>query len=161
MTDSLSLSDVVSLYCCQATVAPGRLGVKKLLNKREKQAVAYLDHAYKQRAKQNPEFDPDLVYFLGDNPWNRIVWSAASGRLPTLRMNRGLMWIPHRSRWLTARERLASMGFPVTQAMAEAMGSMEIPIKDVQRASSAAGNAMHFGVAGLVQMVALASYRRT
>ncbi|CAK9073886.1 unnamed protein product, partial [Durusdinium trenchii] len=44
---------------------------------------------------------------------------------------------------------------------APAMGTMEVPIKDINRASSVAGNAMHFGVVGLVQMTALASYRLT
>lgn len=141
---------------------PGRrLGVKKILNKREKAAVAWLDNVYKKKTKRSPESDPNLVYFLGDNPWNRIVWSATSGKLPTLRMNRGILWIPHRSRFLTSRERLASMGFPVSLEMAQAMGTMEVPIKDINRASSVAGNAMHFGVVGLVQMTALASYRLT
>ncbi|CAK9087763.1 Uncharacterized protein SCF082_LOCUS41478 [Durusdinium trenchii] len=56
---------------------------------------------------------------------------------------------------------ISSDGFYGNNTWPAAMGTMEVPIKDINRASSVAGNAMHFGVVGLVQMTALASYRLT
>ena len=38
------------------------------------------------KMKEEPEDNPDLIYFLGDNPWSQLTWSATSGRIPCFRM---------------------------------------------------------------------------
>lgn len=39
-------------------------------------------------------------FFLGgDNPKHQVSWSAASNRVPTLRMNAGKLWIASKHRW--------------------------------------------------------------
>lgn len=94
-----------------------------ILNDRERLALIEYGHAYWKRFRELPHASPDLVVFLGDNPWSRLTWSATSGMLPTFRMNNGLMWIPSLRRFLTAREKLAAMGFPVFQEHAAQMSA--------------------------------------
>ena len=78
--------------------------------------------------------DVDLVCNLGDNPaggW--LTWSApplqmlgctspAVHRLPTLRRNWTVQWLPAHGRWLMGSERLVSMGFPATTLLAQRYG---------------------------------------
>ena len=73
--------------------------MKYLLNARERKAVSHALQAYRKKFHKDPMTDPDLVIFLGDNPAERLSWSAVSGRLPTLRMNRGKLYSPMRKRW--------------------------------------------------------------
>lgn len=73
-----------------------------LLNKREKKALAYIKNLYESRYGQKAESDCDLVAFLGDNPQNFLCWSAASKRVPTLRMNNGKLFIVAKKRWFHA-----------------------------------------------------------
>ena len=94
-----------------------------ILTERERLALIEYGHAYWDRFRELPHASPDLVVFLGDNPWSRLTWSATSGMLPTFRMNNGLMWIPSLRRFLTAREKLAAMGFPVFEEHAAQMSA--------------------------------------
>jgi hypothetical protein len=75
---------------------------------------------YKTRFKKDPMKDPNLIVYLGDNFAARKTWSAISGRLPTMRMSGGKLWSISRRRWLTGREKMASLGFPVSEATANA-----------------------------------------
>ena len=75
-------------------------------------------------------------------------------------MTNGLTWSASESRWITGRERLLTLGFPVTETVAANMGTWQIPVKDVQRASLVAGNAMHFGVVAMIELTALSCYKR-
>ena len=75
-------------------------------------------------------------------------------------MARGLMWNVSHQRWLTGRDKLASLGYPVTPETSAAMGVPELPIRDVKRASAVAGNAMCFASVGVVQLIALTCYKK-
>ena len=103
--------------------------------------------------------DPDLVVHLGDNPENRLIWSAHSGRIPTLRRGSGKLYSPFLQRWMVPVEKLSALGFPVTKDTAVAMGVPMLPVADYLRASSVAGNSFHFSTAAVVQLVALSCYR--
>ena len=72
--------------------------------------VEELNEAFYQRTGLTPESQPDLCYFLGDNPSYSKTWSAASGRIPTFRRNAasGKFWFPHVKRWLTNSEKSLS-----------------------------------------------------
>jgi hypothetical protein len=129
-----------------------------LLTKREKGVIRTLNKEYQKRWGMAPTTDRDLVYYLGDNAVRRC-WSACSGKLPTLRMAGGLLWSPQRKRFMTGREKLGSLGFPVTGRIARNMKVSELPLSDVKRCSQIAGNCMHFTTIGIVQLVALVSFR--
>jgi hypothetical protein len=129
-----------------------------LLTKREKGVIRTLNKEYQKRWGMAPTTDRDLVYYLGDNAVRRC-WSACSGKLPTLRMAGGLLWSPQRKRFMTEREKLGSLGFPVTGRIARNMKVSELPLSDVKRCSQIAGNCMHFTTIGIVQLVALVSFR--
>ena len=78
-----------------------------ILTDREVDVKNTLDQEFRQRYRKRPASQPDLCYFLGDNPSFSITWSAASGRIPCLRRNAasGKLWFPAKRRWLTAAER--------------------------------------------------------
>lgn len=115
-----------------------------LLTSREKLAVRKLNRIYRKRYHKPPDSNPELFYYLGDNPDNRITWSATSNRLPTFRVGRGLRWHVPSSRFLTGREKLSTLGFPLDACTAASMGVPELPVRCTKRASCLAGNAMHW-----------------
>ncbi|OLP75886.1 hypothetical protein AK812_SmicGene44254 [Symbiodinium microadriaticum] len=104
------------------------------LTPREAQSKAVLDNKYRQRFHADPETDGNLVYNLGDNAdWN-TSWSACSGAVPTFRLGSSTakFWLPKYRRWLTCREKLVAMGFPVTAECAEALGTPAVFVSDVR-----------------------------
>ena len=133
--------------------------MKKLLNLREAKGVKYCIQRYKDKIGSNPHNDDDLFIFLGDTPSKRLCWTAKSRKLPTYRRNGGKMYHVRSQSWLTPREKLASLGFPITQGTAMSMGVPVIGVKDGLRATSVAGNSFHFATAACVQLIVLSCYR--
>ena len=116
---------------------------------------------YTERYNKNPKNDPNLVIFLGDDAVSfNITWSAVSGAIPTYRNNakHGLFWSPYRSRFLTSREKLASMSWPVVQPIADGLGTPLLPTLDIVRAGDMAGRGMHLVSVTTQQVVALACF---
>ena len=70
------------------------------------------------------------------------------------------MWWASRYRWMTHREKLVSLGFPALGTVAQTMSVPELPCKDVKRAAGISGNSMHFSTVAVVQLVALASFKK-
>jgi hypothetical protein len=120
--------------------------------------VATLDDEYLRRFGTDPADDRDLLYFVGDNPSYSMTWSAVSGRVPTYRRNSGKYVHRQTMTWLTAVDKLASLGWPVTPEVAEAMGVPIVPVTDNARADVMAGNAMHFTNSAVVLLVGLACF---
>lgn len=135
--------------------------MKKLLNLREAMGVKYCIHRYKDKLGSNPQLDDDLFIFLGDTPAKRLCWTATSRKLPTYRRNGGKMYHVRSQTWLTPREKLASLGFPITVNTAMSMGVPVIGVKDGLRATSVAGNSFHFATVACVQLIVLSCYRLT
>ena len=133
--------------------------MKYLLNTRELQCLAIACAAYRNRFGTDPAEDEDLFLFLGDNAANRLTWSAVSGRIPTFRTGGGRMYGVARQCWLTPKDRLAALGFPVDGETALAMGVPVLPVQDSLRAASVAGNSFHFMSAAVVQLVVLSSFK--
>ena len=131
------------------------MNLRYLLLPREKRCIRILSDHYRKVKKSPPEKDENLVMFLGDSAENRKTWSGTSGKVPTLRRNCGLMWLPAKRRWMTGKEKLASLAFPINQEAARSMGVIPIPVKDTRRASRIAGNALNFSSITVVQLVAL------
>eukprot|EP00435_Cladocopium_sp_Y103_P039076 s756_g10.t1 len=136
-----------------------RFSMKRLLNRREAKGVQFALKKYESTIGPHPKSDDELVVFLGDTPQKRLCWSARSRRLPTYRRNNGFMWHVKSESWFTYKEKLASLGFPVNEAMARSMGVPVIASKDLLRASSIVGNSFHFSTAACVQLIALCCFK--
>ena len=160
----VTLEDMAVINRRRVTWTPSAVGedvdLRGLLNAREKQALRQYEAEYRRRFAKDPSADKNLVVFLGDNPSYSLVWSALSKRIPTLRMNSktGFLWVPALNRWLVARERLATLGWPVTQDMASGMGAPMVESRDYLRPAELAGNAMSLPCVGLAQLLALSCF---
>lgn len=135
---------------------PDSLELDYLLTDRERKAVSAFSLEYLYRTHQNIASNEDMFLFLGDNPEWGLTWSL-SGRIPTYRRNSksGVYWSPKYRRWLTNKERLASLGWPVIPEMADRMQVPCVPALDVKRAADLAGGSMHFLNTGVQQLLAL------
>ena len=132
--------------------------LRYVLNERERSALHEYESRYFQKFGRTADSDPDLFVFLGDNPSYSCRWSAGGGPLPTFRMNLGFYWSPKHKRWLTAKERLISMGWPVIPEIASVMECPQVPALDIKRAGDLAGNAMHFVNCGVQQLIGLTCF---
>jgi len=132
--------------------------LRYLLTERERKVIKTLNKDYRRRFSKDPREDKELVYYLGDNA-TRKCWSGVSKKLPTLRMAGGLMWYVCENRFMTGREKLASLGFPITEKSAKMMGVTQLQVTDPKRCSKIAGNCMHWSCIGIVQLTALASFK--
>ena len=132
--------------------------MKFALNERETEGVNWALAEYTRRFGVCGKEDPDLFIHLGDNPRNFLCWSATSGKLPTYRTGSGFYWNPHRELWLLSRDKLSSLGLPVTESMSRAMKVTGLPMADGARASSVVGNSFHFCTVAIVHIVALSCY---
>jgi len=115
------------------------------------------ENDYKLRFQRDPKTVPALVFNLGDNPENRYSWSAISNRLPTYRTGNTLYYFPHAGRWLTNREKLASMGFPIYDFVAAKYMVPRLMIEDRNEVGWMLGNAMHLASITTIVVCALAS----
>ena len=139
--------------------SPGSTPMSFLLSLREAKAMVDLDVKYFKRTGQESKTVRNLVYNLGDSgEWQS--WSAASGKVPTYRLNQrsSKYWLPCLQRWMTSKERLVSMGFPVCREVASALNCPIIGAADSKRASDLLGNCMHFQSCGIFQLIALSAY---
>ena len=134
---------------------------KYLLTPRELGALEAYEQSYETKFGKRAEQDPNLVVFLGDNGTTWRTWSAGRNQVPTFRRNAksGLYWIPSLGRWMVAKEKLATLGWPVNSAMARPMWSEPIPSQDILRAADLAGNAMCFTSVAIAQLLALGCFR--
>lgn len=134
--------------------------MRYLLNDREKCIVAELDSKYSEEFGVPAASNPDLVYFLGDNPAWSTTWSAYSGRVPTFRTNDGFYWYPAFKRFMVARDKLSALCMPVCPAFCDQLGVPPLGIRDAKRASQLVGNCMNFLNVTLVQFVALSCFAK-
>ncbi len=140
-------------------VQPGqKVDLMGLLNQRERGVIRTLGKLYQTKFHKDPCKNPDLFIFVGDSAV-RKCWSGTSGRLPTFRRNSGKYWGVAHKRWLTPREKMSSLGFPVSSQQALAMGVPILGISENRRASHIAGNSMNFSSIGVVELVALSCFK--
>ena len=137
-----------------------RITWRHLLNQREQ--VKTLDAEYEKRFWRKAVQDPDLVYFLGDNAKFTKAWSATSRAIPTFRTAGGKHWFRRQGRWLVTADKLACLGFPVTEETAACMGVRQLlssdPVRDGPKGAKFTGNAMHFMNASIILLVALCCF---
>lgn len=119
-----------------------------------------LDRAYVEKYGADPADNPNLVYFLGDNPSWAKTWSASRGKLPTFRRNNGFYLSRPSFKIMTPGDKLAALGWPVTSGTAAAMMTTKFPSLDSRRGGLVAGNAMHLGNSGIVLLVGLVCFGR-
>lgn len=138
---------------------PSQMNLQYLLNQREFDTVVTLNARYHLKFQRPPWENANLVYYLGDSA-SYGSWSACSGKIPTFRCNssHGLYWMPHKLRWLTARERLTAMGWPCIPGTADAMQVPLFGAKDTKRAADLIGNAMQWQTASIMQLLSLVCF---
>ena len=132
-----------------------------LLTQREMETKIDLDVKYARRTgQQASENNEGLIYFLGDSSTYGNSWSACSHKIPTFRLNSksGIYWIPREKRFMTAKERLISMGWPCCSELSESLGIPLFGASDTKRAADLIGNAMHWQTAGIAQLIALTCF---
>ena len=130
------------------------------MNDAELSIVDHLNRLYVAKRNSNPALDPDLVYFLGDNPRTFApTWSENTSAIPTFRLNNGFFYFPHARRWLTPVEKLACLAMPVCAELAEFAKLPALGVRDNHRAAIFTGNGMHLTNAALVQLVCLSCFR--
>eukprot|EP00973_Karenia_brevis_P094831 12424388-Karenia_brevis.AAC.1 len=129
-----------------------------LLNKNEKTYVdGYRMLWDNERAR---DFDGKNAFFnLQDNPAARPCMTLRSCKLPTYRRGTQKVWADWAHRWMTPKERLCSMGFPVYPWAAAACGS-EVLDPDSQEAGVMVGNAMCMPNSAVVLAVAASCFRQ-
>jgi hypothetical protein len=128
-----------------------------LLTPREISYYRYFEHLREAQETQRVA-SADLVYHLGDNPAKRLAWSATSGSIPTFRRSCTICWAPSLRRWLTVREKLATMGWPTYPILASALdATVQTPSQDEGRLM--VGNAMHLACVGVATLASLASVK--
>ena len=130
-----------------------------LLNERELAQLEGYKQEYVKRWGGSPENDQDAIFFLGDNVKFSYTWSCTSGAIPTFRRNSGFYWSPHRKRWMVAADKLAALGFPVSQDVANMLQIPQpLPLLDPSRGSSVCGNAMHLSNCTVVFLLAITCF---
>ena len=130
-----------------------------LLSIGEKQRLDAYIQLYIRQFRVHPSADPNCIFTLSDNPLERCVWSAGSGRLPCFRTNGGKQWSCYLGRWLTSRELLACMGVPVYPHLASMAGVPVVHVESGPAAAKMVGNMYHIATAGSVMLACLVSVR--
>lgn len=130
-----------------------------LLLEREAETVWALNQKFRRKYGKNPEAEENLVYHLGDSS-DYCSWSASSQQIPTFRVGSksSLYWLPKYGRFLTSKEKLTAMGWPVTKELAVSQGIPLFGAKDTKRATDLVGNGMHWQTAGIFQLVSLSCF---
>lgn len=126
---------------------------------RELQVVRDLDDRYRREVGESPEHSENLVYYLGDNASWSATWSAKSQKIPTYRRSSGLFYHRQTGKFLTGQDKLASLGWPVTQQVAENMLTKCMPSLDPARSHFLAGNAMHLSNVTMVLLLGLSVFK--
>ncbi len=138
---------------------PAEQDLRYLMNERELTVIEQLNNKWIAAEGTDPEEEPDLCYFTGDNPSNRATWSGGpSRRIPTFRMNQGKFYFPHKRRWLVAKEKLCALGFPILTNFAQVAGLPVLHVSDYRRAGDIAGNAMSLPCCQLAVLIALSCF---
>ena len=99
--------------------------------------------------------DPNAVFHLGDDPDRRCCWSG-NGKFPSFRKGMGLLWHCQSETIITAKERLAIMGWPLFPHLAFNANLQFFEFPDEKRGSKYAGNAYHVGTFGMWLLTCLA-----
>ena len=106
---------------------------------------------------------PGCVFDLGQNPESHAMVSDKK-RLHCLIKGTGLLFIAEKDRWMTPTEVLTAMGWPIVEgSRSAACNAVTIfaadrpapPARSHSSMVSQAGNAIHIGVLGVVQLALL------
>lgn len=128
-----------------------------LLTDRELFLVYQLDLVFAQRFKELPMNDENIFYFLGDRFEHSLTWSA-HGRIPCYRKNPARYLHRQSMRFLTGRDKLASLGWPVTDQLATNLLTTKTPSIENDRSDFLAGNSMHLANASTILLIGLCCF---
>ena len=106
---------------CRCAPTKDKTNTWYLLNERERHLVRQLDLCYKENWQEQPDANPQLVYFLGDRYEYSKTWSACSSALPTFRKNNAKYLHRASMSFYTDQEKMAALGWPVRPDIARAL----------------------------------------
>ena len=132
----------------------------ELLSPSEKKHLKLYEQKWFAKYKVRASDSPNCVFLLSDNPQKRCTWTRCGGKLPCFKKSGGKLWIPNKGRWMTAHEKLCSLGYPVNEMMAKAAGCQLLEVES-PHLHAMAGNAWHICNAGMVMVAALACVETT
>lgn len=137
--------------------------LKYLLLQHEWENLQLCEAQYKHQFGFDACDDPNLLIFLDESAASSksMIWSAASTDSALIYRNNsrsGMFWSPYHRRWLTARERLASMSWPVVEPIAEGLDVNLLPTFDAVRAGDLALRGGHLASAAIQQLIALVCF---
>ena len=120
-----------------------------LLHDTERRRLSEYLERWEARVGIPAQHDPDCVVHLGDDPRNRVVWSA-NGAFPSFRRNMKMLYHPLSGTLVTPMERLVLLGWPLYDELAAAAGlSRAVTVPDVNiHGVKFAGNGYHVAVFG-------------
>ena len=123
-----------------------------ILSDKQRGGLEAAEAAWAQKYSIAARDDPACVLDVSQSA-SRI--NLHRGELPTLRTASERIWSPMRKRWLTFKERLACMGYPVYEDLALAA---RVPLDTISPTAPrfCPGNAMHVANLGIVVTVVLA-----
>lgn len=130
-----------------------------LLNHREIKELKNYTDEYVRRFGQNPETDPNAMFFLGDNTRFSYTWTCTSNAISTFRRQSGKFWVPRLKRWLVAIDKLTALGFPTTAEAASTLGLRQpLPVSDPSRGHSVCGNSFHLTNCAVILLLAMTCF---
>ncbi len=109
--------------------------------------------------KAESPMTPNIIFNLADNPEWTLGWTLDHLSIPPYRRNSSGFWVAAYSRYMTTRERLASLGWPVYPSLAAA-GRQPFVEFDWQLARDALGNGICLPNVGVALLCALSCCRR-
>jgi hypothetical protein len=76
---------------------------------------------------------------MNQNPEKRFSATRKDGAFPAFLFNWARLWSPVRSRWLSAKEHFALMGWPVRKDIAKALGVKMVDVAKIPKAHAMIG----------------------
>ena len=127
----------------------------------QEQALAYAGQWYKDHGK-SPNQDWRAVFAVGQTATTHATTSqlGSDGTVRMMCYTKGgtrRLWVPARKRWVTGREKLMSMGMPITREAAEVARVAIFDCTTDRKWHSRAGNGMVVPNVGLVLAAVLSS----
>ena len=149
-----------------ASSGDGFVNMAAVLSEQERERMEAYGWLWESRFRSPMGVEQDLLLNLGDSPMAGFVnWSAPADscgdsrhRVPTLRKDWKVMWVPSRKRWMTVNERAVAMGFPVYDDLRLQYG-LSSPFSIEWRHRGLPGNSMHVACVGVWQACVAACCR--
>jgi site-specific DNA-cytosine methylase len=147
-------------YTQKANLLPYLDDWEPLLSNWERKNLQSYCQLWRKERKMDPHKDPSALFVLSQSADGWATMTTAKGRVPCYTHGSSMrVYSPYKRRWLTAREKLNSMLFPVVPQYASIAGVGPMDMSNLEDGHRMVGNAMHLGNLGVVLLAALSNVR--